>query len=134
LGFSSFEDPFIMKTIGTVATPYGKAEINIGRYPQGGAIFVQLISCAGDDEDDFPGPLATFSVNLKSYGCQISDDEFNVKNWSENECFVEPMLASGLFEDTGRTCLSGYVVSPIWRLCDPAHVPEPLRRKKGGVA
>lgn len=121
-----------MKTIGTVATPYGMASINIGRYPHGGAIFIQLLSA--NPEDDFPGPLATFSVNLKSYGCPVNDNEFNVKGWEENECLVEPMLASGLFEDTGRKFPSGYVVSPVWRLRDPAHVPESIRSKKRGEA
>lgn len=120
-----------MQTIGNLVTPYGKASIHIGRYPHGGAIFIGLRS--DDPEDEFSESLATFSVNLKSYGCPLDDDEFNVKNWEENACLVEPMLATGLFEVTGKVFPSGFVVSPVWRLRNPEHVPA-SRNGKAGVA
>jgi len=103
--------------LGTVSTPYGDARIVIGRYPKGGAIAVQLL--LGDDPDDG----WTLSTNLVSYGARVATDEFTVKSWSENEPLIEPMLATGLFEDTGRRCPSGFVEAPVWRVKDPAHVP-----------
>lgn len=109
-----------MKNIGTVKIPYGNVSINVGRYPKGGAIFVELICLESEDVGE---PYTTFSTNLKSYGCALAYNEFNVKNWSENDGLEEPLLATGLFEDTGRTFQSGFVQSPVWRIKDPANVP-----------
>lgn len=109
--------------IGRIDTPYGSAAILVGRYPAGGAIAIQLVA-----DDEPTEPLATFSTNLVAYGAQVSCDEFCVKTWSENEVLVAPMLSTGLFEDTGKRVPSGYVVSPVWRIKDPAHVPPAPRR------
>jgi len=109
--------------IGRIDTPYGSAAILVGRYPAGGAIAIQLV---GDDEQ--AEPMATFSTNLVPYGAQVSCDEFCVRTWSENEVLIAPMLSTGLFEDTGKRVPSGYVVSPVWRIKDPAHVPPALGR------
>lgn len=104
--------------IGRIDTPYGSATILVGRYPAGGAIAIQLV-----DDDEPTQPMAMFSTNLVPCGAQVSCDEFCVKTWSENEVLVAPMLSTGLFEDTGKRVPSGYVVSPVWRIKDPAHVP-----------
>lgn len=110
--------------IGRIDTPYGSATILVGRYPAGGAIAVQLVAA-----DEPTEPMATFSTNLVPCGAQVSCDEFCVKTWSENEVLVSPMLSTGLFEDTGKRVPSGYVVSPVWRIKDPANVPPaPCRR------
>jgi hypothetical protein len=110
--------------IGRIDTPYGSATILVGRYPAGGAIAVQLVA------DDEPAePMATFSTNLVPYGAQVSCDEYCVKTWSENEVLVSPMLSTGLFEDTGKRVPSGYVVSPVWRVKDPAQVPPAKGRR-----
>lgn len=108
--------------IGRIDTPYGSAAILAGRYPAGGAIAIQLVA-----DDEPTEPMATFSTNLVPYG--VSCDEFCVKTWSENEVFVAPMLSTGLFEDTGKRVPSGYVVSPVWRIKDPAHVPPAPGRR-----
>jgi hypothetical protein len=110
--------------IGRVATPFGGATILVGRYPAGGAIAIQLVA-----DDEPTEPMATFSTNLVPYGAQVSNDEFCVKTWSENEVFVSPMLSTGLFEDTGKRVPSGYVVSPVWRIKDPANVPPAIHRR-----
>ncbi len=85
-----------LPSIGSAQTPYGLASIHVGRYPVGGALFVELYT---------------------------ADDEFCVKSWSENEPLIEPLLATGLFEDTGRRTATGYAVSPTWRIKDPQFVP-----------
>jgi len=110
--------------IGRIDTPYGSASILVGRYPAGGAIAIQLVA-----NDEPAEPMATFSTNLVSCGAQVSCDEFCVKTWSENEVLVAPMLSTGLFEDTGKRVPSGYVVSPVWRIKDPAHVPPAQGRR-----
>lgn len=112
--------------IGHVSSPYGYDAILVGRYPMGGAIAIQLFDDGNPSE-----PLATFSTNLAPCGTALADDEFCVKTWSENEVLVAPMLATGLFEDTGRRVQSGYVVAPVWRIKDPANVPlAPVRRTR----
>ena len=106
-------------SIGSVQTPYGVASIHIGRYPKGGAIYVQLYTKG----DEYPEPLATLSTNLVPYGASLADDEFSVKSWSENEPLIQAMLDTGLFEDTGRRTPTGYAVSPTWRIKDRQFVP-----------
>lgn len=115
--------------IGQVETPFGLARIVVGRYPAGGAIAVQLVSEEG------PPELLVFSTNLAPSGARLAPDEFNVKGWSENESFVAPLFATGLFEDTGRRVRSGFVESPIWRVKNPTHVPPATKaRAKANVA
>jgi hypothetical protein len=114
----------IQQFIGSISTPHGDATIHIGRYPSGGAIAVELWLDANTPDG------WTFSTNLVPYGARIADDEFAVKAWSENEPLIEPMLATHLFEDTGRRIPIGYVVAPVWRVRDPRHVP-PVRRRAG---
>ena len=110
--------------IGRVATPFGEALIYVGRYPAGGAIAVQLVE-VGTGE-----PLGVFSTNLVPYGARVGDTEFCAKVWSENEPLVDPMLASGLFEDTGRVEPTGHVLAPVWRIKQPEHVtPQPRRHR-----
>jgi hypothetical protein len=109
--------------IGSVETPYGLSDIYIGRYPSGGAIAIEIIFGPA------PGDAWTFSTNLVPYGARVADDEFTVKSWSENEQIVSPMLATHLFEDTGRRIPTGYVEASVWRVRDPKHVP-PVRRRE----
>ena len=111
-------------SIGRTDMPYGSATILVGRYPAGGAIAIQLVA-----DDEQAEPMATFSTNLVPCGAEVSRDELCVKTWSENEVFVAPMLSTGLFEDTGKRVPSGYVVSPVWRIRDPANVPPPSGRR-----
>ena len=109
--------------IGQVDTPFWPARILVGRYSSGGAIAIQLVSEEGPPES------LVFSTNLVPSGALLAPDEFNVKSWSENEPFVTPLLATGLFEDTGRRVRSGFVESPIWRVKDPAHVPPATKAR-----
>jgi len=114
--------------IGVVRTPFGQADIFIGRYPAGGAIAIQLIA-----RGSLPEPLGTFSTKLIAYDVTVADDEFCVKGWSENEPLVAPMLATGLFEDTGRRVPAGFESSPIWRVKNAMHVP-PVRQRAKRIA
>ena len=116
--------PHFDKTIGSISTPYGDATIHIGRYPSGGAIAIEVFLGPA------PSDCWTFSTNLVPSGAPVAVDEFTVKSWSENEPLVEPMLATGLFEDTGLRVPTGFVEAPVWRLKNPEHVP-PVRGRAG---
>ena len=82
-----------LPSIGSAQTPYGLASIHVGRYPVGGALFVELYTA----DDEMPEPLAMLSCNLAPSGVTLADDEFCVKSWSENEPLIEPLLATGLW-------------------------------------
>ena len=108
-----------LPSIGSAQTPYGPATIHVGRYPIGDALYVELYTA----DDEMPEPLATLSCNLAPSGVTLADDEFCVKSWSENEPLIAHLLATGLFEDTGRRTPTGYAVSPTWRIRDRQFVP-----------
>ncbi|MFN4267060.1 MAG: hypothetical protein ACK4F8_15080 [Aquabacterium sp.] len=106
--------------IGTVQTQFGQIHAEVGRYPKGGAIYVQFYTHA----EGYPEPFLTLSTNILPVGGGLGSDELCVKTWSENEPFIEDIFNSGWFEDTGRKVASGFVRAPIWRLKDSKHVPE----------
>jgi hypothetical protein len=109
------------KVIGTIESEFGDLEIRTTRYIKGGAIAVELVTMGPDAE-----PFMTLSVN--SPESALGPDEFWVKNWSENEPMIAPLLRSGLFEDTGIRADFGFAIgAPVWRILDPAHIPEPVK-------
>ena len=65
-----------------------------------------------------PEPYATFSCYLEGLSEMLSEDEFFVKDWSENEHLVEPMMGTGLFERTELSVITGYVESEAWRIVE----------------
>lgn len=102
----------------------GPVLVHAGRYACGGQIAITL-----SDARTFE-PVATLSTNAVVGGAAIAQDAFAVKSWSENEPLIAPLLASGLFEDTGSRFTAGYAQAPIWRLRDPAHIPSLQRRRE----
>lgn len=105
-----------MKTLCKLQTKdYGEALVLVGRYPSGGAIALSLMLTTGE-------PLCTFTTNLKAYGARLSDDEFHVDTWNTGTV-PSDMMATGLFEDTGKRQDSGHVEAPVWRFKDAANVP-----------
>ena len=124
------------KTIGQIMLEgHGRVLVQAGRYPHGGQIAIVLTDAATFE------PIATFSANLAAHGAEIKRNAFAVKDWSENVALVEPLRASGLFEDTGERIATGYILqlhqrdatgyveAPVWTIKDPAHVP-PLERRQ----
>jgi hypothetical protein len=59
-------------------------------------------------------PLLTVSVNDPSQ--RLETNEIIAKVWSENAPFVAPLLATGLFEPTGRSVAVGFCEAPVWRV------------------
>ncbi|MBA4372248.1 MAG: hypothetical protein C0402_05250 [Thermodesulfovibrio sp.] len=60
---------------------------------------------------------STVSVNLP--GEIVADDEVIIKNWSENVEIAPLVLATGIFEDTGRRIPTGFVEAEVWKVKDP---------------
>lgn len=64
-------------------------------------------------EDEEGDAYATFSTNLDD--TNRAEGEVLVKTWSENEDLRQPMLDTGLFEDTGRRVPNGFIEAEVWR-------------------
>ncbi len=106
------------QTIGEVDLGnYGRALVRVGRYPQGNQIAIALVDA------DTSEPVATLSTNLAAYDVPVEPDAVAIKDWSENAPIIKPLLASGLFKDTGKRVATNHVEIPIWRLVNPEHVP-----------
>lgn len=58
-------------------------------------------------------PFGKLTVNLPHE--PLEPNETFVKTWAENEVFREPILACGLFEDTGKRVPTGFVEAEVWR-------------------
>jgi hypothetical protein len=108
----------LFKTIGEVDLgEYGHALVRVGRYPQSGQVAISLIDANTSE------PIATLSTNLAEYDVPIAPDSAGIKNWGENEAIIKPLLASGLFKDSGQRVKAGLVTIPVWQLANPDHVP-----------
>jgi len=104
-------------------TSHGSAEVEIVRgHYQDGKLAVQL---------EERGELyATVSANVP---IPLADGEFAFKNYSENEGFLEQLIAAGLVVETGRWVQSGFVHMPICRLTQNASPTGPrLEADKAG--
>lgn len=111
------------KTIGEVDLgEYGRALVRVGRYPQGGQLAIDLIDATTSE------PIATLSTNLAAYNRSTDPGAAGIRVWSENAPIIQPLLASGLFKDTGQRVTADHVEIPVWQLAHPEHVPPMLSR------
>ena len=108
-----------MRKIARVETRFGMADLEIDRYKSSGYISLRLIGKRGE-------VITTFSTNLPMSNFKVGADELTVKTWDENAYLVEPMLKTGLFLITNRTCRNGFVDSPVWKIRDPSILPEKI--------
>lgn len=99
-----------MKKIGTISTHGETLAVNIGEYA-GGRPAIQL------DDNETGEPYLTISVNVPH--AEIADGEILAKTWSENESLRGPLLASGLFVDTGKRVPCGFAEAEVWTLAHP---------------
>jgi len=70
-------------------------------------------------DNHYPEPWAILSCRNEPYEDQLNDLEFFVKDWSENESWVDQMLKFPEFEDTGKI-VDGI---PVWKLV-PTYLGE----------
>lgn len=99
------------KEIGGFLTPSGIARVIRGNYGSAdGPTAIWLVDAVTDEK------IATVSVNVPEV--PIPDPAlFFAKTYSENEVLRSPLLASGLFEDTGLRLKSGHAELELWRIC-----------------
>lgn len=74
-------------------------------------------------------PYAKLSVNLREANRELGHGEFCAKLWSENARMREPLLKSGLFEDTGRRITAGsvgFVNAEVWKITAPGWKQQAL--------
>lgn len=69
-------------------------------------IAIQYITPSGE-------PMSVLTVNLPD--AELKDDEFAIKNWSENERTAKAAIESGIYEDTGKRISTGFVEAPVWK-------------------
>lgn len=101
--------------IGTINSKrYGESDIRTTRYHSNGRMAVYLITPNGET-------LATISSNVVE--ADLEEGEFCVpvhnldrKDPQFGKSLLDDLVDSGLFEDTGRTIRSGFVVMPVWRI------------------
>lgn len=80
--------------------------VRFEKYAGNGRLAVVLVSEDGS-------PFATLSCNIPEVN--LKEDEFVVKNWSENEQLARS--CRDLFEDTGKSIMVGHAgYAPIWRI------------------
>jgi len=90
------------------------------------ALFIQSLE---SDEDSFwLEPFVEVTTNLEGAEKFLGENEILVKTWSENESLIQPLLASGYFEDTGkRVDVSAWCKASIWKVIQP--IPQNIQPK-----
>lgn len=63
----------------------------------------------------------------------LADDEVCIPQWNLDEELMAGFLASGKFEDTGRTEPAGFVDAPVWRVLCPDILAEAARQRAKAV-
>jgi len=99
--------------IGSIETNYGEAEILACHY--GGPDGPTAVRLDLTDGEIF----GVLTVNLPDKEHLLGRGEVFVKTWSENAGWVAKVLATGLFEDTGKRVPTGFVEAQIWRFVTP---------------
>ena len=85
---------------------FGRVFVLLSSYKNGGRPAVVLMDLNREE-------VTVLSVNIPNASHLLSEDEFFAKTWSENEEIAQDALASGVFQDTGRS--SGETLcAPIW--------------------
>lgn len=95
--------------LGHMPTRIGQVVIESLSYADGNPAVTLTLTETGEE-------FLTLSVNLPQDAHTLDEDEFFVKTWSENEYFIQDILATGLFEDTGRRVSTGWVEAQVWRI------------------
>ena len=79
------------------------------------SLSIQILEECGDDA--FLEPYKDITTNIEGAEILLGENEIMVKTWSENESFIQPLLETGYFEDTGkRIRVSQYCEAAIWKV------------------
>ena len=97
-----------MSELKFVSRDWGECVLENGVYPdESRALIIRFM-----DDDSSPVGKLTVSLGIGPLPC----GHYLVKTWSENERIAADVLASGLFEDTGKRLPAGRVQAEIWKL------------------
>jgi hypothetical protein len=74
-------------------------------------------------------PYCMFTSNVEE--APLESDEMCIPVWNMPQAFVAEVLATGLFEDTGKRFPTAHVVAPVWKLLDQdmLEVVEAMRER-----
>lgn len=100
------EDQFRDDELIVETTSFGTAYLEFNHY-----INMRLAIMLMDEEGM---RIATLTVNMPEH--KLEPGEFFVKTWSENQEIAADCLKSGLFEDTGKRVITGWVEAQVWRM------------------
>ena len=78
------------------------------RYRNNNALSVQLFEITGE-------PYATISVNMPDSN-KLENDEFFMKNWSENKEIAKELVDKKIVIPTGNESSNGYVTAKSYRV------------------
>lgn len=67
-------------------------------------------------------PYCTLTVNIPP--AELKEDEICIKVWDLPSDFLQKILSSGKFEDTGKRVPAGYTSAPVWKICCPEILRE----------
>lgn len=79
------------------------------------SISIQILEESGDDAS--LEPYIDITTNIEGAENLLGENEIMVKTWSENESFIQPLLETGYFEDTGKKIrVSEWCEASIWKI------------------
>lgn len=84
-------------------------ELVLSHYNYKNRIAIQAIDMSDGE------PFGTLTTNIEE---DVEENEFFVKDWSENSSWVPQVLEEfpEYFENTGKKFQSGFVQVPVWKL------------------
>lgn len=92
--------------ISATLSRYGKVFFKLGQYCDNDRLAIRLVDTIGL-------PITTLTVNLPDE--ELSEGEFFVKTWSENEQIAQELLNTDIFLDTGKRVPTGWVEASVWK-------------------
>lgn len=100
-----------------VATvPVGNYTLGVAPFAYGNPDAPLGINLAVMEDGSVTEPFADLTTAVR--GAAVEQDELVVKTYNENDMLREPMLASGLFQDTGKRLQLPMSVAEVWRVTD----------------
>lgn len=82
--------------------------LTTNQYANNGGLAVQLMSPT-------EGPYATVSTNMADSG-DLPDNEFFMKDWSENQEVAEQLIEKSIVLPTGKQSASGFVIAKSYKI------------------
>ncbi len=89
-----------------------KMAISMERYLNNNAMAI-TIYCI---DNSIVEPYLDVTTNIDEANTILEDNQILVKTWSENEKYIDELLNSGYFKDTGKRIPINLVVAHVWEI------------------